>query len=97
MAFGRGKTHMTVMKAPGVILIAVGLTAIFGFMGWSLLRMGGLQGITGGSTSLTIMVALGVLGTALLAGVLMRLAFWSSRKGYDETVRFEQKEPSDEA
>ncbi len=95
MAFGPWRAHMGAMK-PGVILIALGLAAIFGFMGWSLWRMGGLGGVTGGSTTLTIIVIAGVVGTALLAGVLMRLAFWSSRKGYDETVRFEQRDEGEE-
>lgn len=84
------------MKPLGVVLVVLGLAAVFGWMGWALLDMGGLEGITGGSTTLGLMVAGGVVATALLAGVLMRLAFWSSKKGYDEVVRFETREPADE-
>jgi len=32
-----------------------------------------------------------VVVTALVAGGLMRLAFWSSRKGFDDQVKFEER------
>jgi len=80
------------MKAPAIILIVLGLAAVFGWMTWQLIRMGGLTGLTGGSTTIGIMIAVGVIGTAVLTGVLMRLAFFSSRKGYDEVVKFEARE-----
>jgi hypothetical protein len=43
-----------------------------------------------------VMIVAGVLGTGLLTGVLMWLAFYSSRKGYDESPKFEPKRGGDE-
>lgn len=85
------------MKAPAIILTVIGLAVVFGFMGWALTKMGGIDGITGGSQGLGIMIAVGVVGTGALAAVLMRLMFWSSKKGFDETVRFEKREDDPEA
>lgn len=80
------------MKAVHYILIILGLSVVFGFMGWALWSIGGLRGVTGGSTTITLIVAGGAIGTAALAGGLMWLAFWSSKRGYDETVEFEKRE-----
>jgi hypothetical protein len=84
------------MKNPvGVLLIALGLIAIFAFMGKALWDIGGLQGLTGGHPGLLVALGVAVVGTGALAAVLMRLAFFSSRKGYDETVRFEDPGEAD--
>ena len=80
------------MKAPHFVLIVLGLGVVFGFMGWALWSIGGFRGVTGGSLTIALMVAAGALTTALLAGGLMWLAFWSSKKGYDETVEFEDRD-----
>ena len=76
------------MKTPTVLLIVAGLAVVFGFMGWALWQMGGLDELSGGSNAITIMIIAGVIVTGGLTGVLMRLAFWSSKKGYDDNVEF---------
>ena len=75
------------MRRPAVLLTALGLLLVFGFMGWSLYaanRMGGSW--TGGSPLLAMIIVLGVVGACALAGVLMWLAFYSARKGYDDAA-----------
>lgn len=77
------------MKSPAVILTALGLIVLFSFMGWAFYATAGMGSWTGGSTAIAIMIAFGVLGTGVLTAVLMWLAFYSSRKGYDENVHFD--------
>lgn len=84
------------MKAVHILLLLLGLAVVFGFMGWALWKMGGLEGITGGSMTLALVIGGGVLATAALAGGLMWLAFWSSKKGFDETVEFETREDAED-
>lgn len=79
------------MKPLGIALVVIGLAVVFGFMGKALWDIGGLRGLTGGHPQLGVALAIAVVGTGALAAVLMRLAFYSSRKGYDETVEFEQR------
>lgn len=83
------------MKWSTAIFLAGGLAILFGFMGWAFYstRSMGLGGP--GSGAIVVMIVAGVLGTGLLTGVLMWLAFYSSRKGYDEGPRFETKMDSD--
>lgn len=77
------------MKALGWILVLVLLAVVFGFMGHALWQIGDLRALTGGSWVLALVMAAGVLLTGLVAGGLMWLAFWSSRKGYDEAVQYD--------
>jgi len=84
------------MKWSIAIFMGGGLAILFGFMGWAFYstRAIGLGGP--GSGAIMVMIVAGVLGTGLLTGVLMWLAFYSSRKGYDESPRFETKSETDE-
>ncbi|MDQ2860237.1 MAG: hypothetical protein M3T55_05830 [Pseudomonadota bacterium] len=84
------------MKWSIAIFMGGGLAILFGFMGWAFYstRAMGLGGP--GSGAIVVMIVAGVLGTGLLTGVLMWLAFYSSRKGYDESPRFETKPEADE-
>ena len=84
------------MKPVGNALIIAGLAVVFGFMGKALWDIGGLRGLTGGHPELGVALGIAVVGTGALAAILMRLAFYSSRKGYDETVEFETREADDE-
>ena len=77
------------MKASGVILIVLGLALVFGFMAWAVMDVGGPEALLGRTADVNLMIGFGVVGVAALAGVLLRLAFYSSRKGYDEPVRFD--------
>jgi len=81
------------MKLLGGLLLFLALLALFGFMGWTLWSSGVFGELGRGSTGLTITIAVGVLVTGLLTGVLMRLAFYSSKKGYDEDVEY--RDPRD--
>jgi cation transporter-like permease len=76
------------MKRWVVILSAVGVLAVFGFFGWVFYINGGLAW-TGGSKAIAIALVAGAAGVGALTGVLMWLAFYSSRKGYDDPPRFE--------
>ena len=84
------------MKPVGIALVVIGLAMVFGFMGKALWDIGGLRGLTGGHPELGVAIAIAVVGSGALAAVLMRLAFYSSRKGYDETVEFEAREDDGE-
>lgn len=79
------------MKAAGIILIVLGLAVVFGFMAWAVQDVGGLGALFGRTADVNIMIGFGVIGVAALAAFLMRLAFHSSRKGYDEPVQFEKR------
>ena len=77
------------MKRPAILLTVLGLALVFGFMGWALYAANQQGGSwTGGSAVLTLIIAGGVIGTGLLAAVLMWLAFYSARKGYDEAAHY---------
>lgn len=75
------------MNWKAAVAIGAGLALLFGFMGWALCTTGSMDLAGASTTSLAVIVA-GVLATGLLAGVLIALAFYSSRKGYDEPPRF---------
>lgn len=79
------------MKWSIAIFMGGGLAILFGFMGWAFYstRAMGLGGP--GSGAIVVMIVAGVLGVGCLTGVLMWLAFYSSRKGYDESPKFETK------
>jgi cation transporter-like permease len=71
------------------ILTAVGLLAVFGFFGWALYISGGFAW-TGGSKAIVIALVAGAVGVGALTGVLMWLAFYSSRKGFDDPPSFDE-------
>jgi hypothetical protein len=78
------------MKWSTVIFLGGGLVIMFGFMGWAFYSTRSI-GFGPGTGAITVMIVASVLGTGLLTGVLMWLAFYSSRKGYDESPKFETK------
>jgi len=81
----------------GWLALGAVLLAVFGYLGWALFFMAGRSGtITGGSSALAILICAGVLGTGALAGVLMWLAFYSDRKGFDDQVTYEHLEPPED-
>jgi hypothetical protein len=78
------------MKKIAAILIGLGVAAVFGFFGWAFYAAAGVSDapwLGGGATR--ILIVAGVVVTGLLTGVLMWLAFYSSKKGYDEPVHFD--------
>jgi cation transporter-like permease len=83
------------MKWRTAIFMGVGLAVMFGFMGWAFYTTRSI-GFGPGTGAIVVMIVAGVLGTGLLTGVLMWLAFYSSRKGYDESPKFEPKRGGDE-
>ncbi|MBV8594449.1 MAG: hypothetical protein JOZ27_09140 [Caulobacteraceae bacterium] len=76
------------MKHVGSLLVGAGLVLMFGFFGWAFWDTRAMGGWTGGSHAIAIMIAIGVVGVSALTGVLMWLAFYSARKGYDDATRF---------
>lgn len=77
------------MKLFTAVLIVTGLALLLGFMGWSLWSTRGIGFGGAGSTAIMVIIAGGVLCTGLLTGVFMWLAFYSSRKGFDENPKFD--------
>lgn len=67
------------------LLIGLGLLGLAGFLGWVLWRAVTMDG--GMSVHGWIAMALGLGLTAALAVVLMGLAFYSSRRGWDDIDR----------
>ncbi len=82
-----GRDHA--MKRLVVILTAIGLLAVFGFFGWVFYATGGLAW-TGGSKAIVVALIAGAIGVGALTGVLMWLAFYSDRKGYDDPPTFDE-------
>jgi hypothetical protein len=74
------------MRHAGIIFTFIALAVIFAFFGWAFYATRDLGSWTGGSGAIAIMIILGVLGTGGLTAGLMWLAFYSSRKGYDEAA-----------
>jgi cation transporter-like permease len=77
------------MKRLVVILTAVGLLAVFVFFGWVFYATGGFAW-TGGSKAIVVALVAGAIGVGALTGVLMWLAFYSDRKGYDDPPTFDE-------
>ena len=77
------------MRRLVVILTAVGLLAVFGFFGWVFYTTGGFAW-TGGSKAIVVALIAGAIGVGALTGVLMWLAFYSDRKGYDDPPTFDE-------
>jgi cation transporter-like permease len=86
MAASRASDRAT--KRLVVILTGVGLLIVFGFFGWVFYTTGGFAW-TGGSKAIAIALVAGAVGVGALTGVLMWLAFYSSRKGYDDPPTFD--------
>jgi cation transporter-like permease len=85
----------TVMKRLFVVVVIVlGLAVIFGFFGWAFYVTRGSDW-TGGSTAITVAMIAGTIAVGALTGVLMWLAFYSSRRGYDDPPRFEEPKDGD--
>jgi cation transporter-like permease len=76
-----------------IALTVVGIAALVLFAAFAIVMTQGMGSWTGGSKVLLGMMIAGTLLTGGLTGVLMWLAFYSSRKGYDEPFRL--GEPSD--
>jgi hypothetical protein len=55
---------------------------------WVLHATSGEESWTGGSAAIMAMIIGGIFATGALTGALMWLAFYSSRKGYDQTPTF---------
>jgi hypothetical protein len=69
----------------------VGL-ALFGvFIGWAFYRSEALGGGWESLRPILPAVIIGVVVVGALTGVLMYLAFYSSRKGYDEPFEFDDE------
>ena len=85
-------------RAPGganrlvVALAAAGVLAMFAFFGWAFWATRGTAW-TGGSKAITVALVAGALVVGALTGVLMWLAFYSNRKGFDEPPTFDDPEP----
>jgi cation transporter-like permease len=76
---------------PAAILITLGLLVMAGFFAWAFYVTRGDW--TGGSRAILIAMAAGAIGVGALTGVLMWLAFYSSREGYDESPKLESHDP----
>lgn len=70
-----------------VALVAVGLLAVVVFGVWAVVATQSMGSWTGGSTVILWSIIAAAIFTGGLTGVLMWLAFYSSRKGYDEPFR----------
>src|SRR5579872_5689047 len=81
-----GEARSQHMKASTILLVVV-LAAMLAFAVWGLFAAWSLSGDT--AISVHGYIALGLAGgmTLLLGGGLMWLAFYSSRKGYDDIDR----------
>lgn len=75
------------MRKFALILTILGVGALIAFFGWALYAMRDFGSWTGGSTAIAVMIVAGAVCTGALTGVLMWLAFYSERKGYDEPPR----------
>jgi len=84
------------MKPAAWFLVALLLVVIFGFMGWALYNTGDLGDLTGGSAFITAMIVAAVVVTGAVAWGLMHLAFYSSRKGFDDQLEFEKRRDADD-
>lgn len=79
------QTAMTRRYRCLAIFIAVGVTAFSLALFFTLRRT---REWTGGSNAIALIIVLGALVTAALGGALMWLAFYSSRRGYDDRPNF---------
>jgi ABC-type nickel/cobalt efflux system permease component RcnA len=72
---------------PGTVLLTLALLAILALAVWGLAAAWGQGGDVQMSVHAYIAIAIAAVGTAALGGGLMWLAFYSSRKGWDDIDR----------
>lgn len=72
------------MRHGGWTLMTLGLVLVFGFLGWTMITQNPLGELSGGTPFTTVLLLSGVVLSAVLGGVLMWLAFRSSKRGFDE-------------
>jgi hypothetical protein len=77
------------MNRVGGGLAIVALLGMAAALAWALWATGALD-FSGGSATSVAIIAGGVLLTGALAGAFMWLAFYSSRKGYDDAPKIER-------
>lgn len=76
------------------ILVTVGLALVFGWLGWALWVSDPVGELARGSPLAQVMLITGVIVSALLGGVLMWVAFRSSKRGFDDRAhRFDDTPP----
>lgn len=82
------------MKHGGWLLLTLGLVLVFGFLGWALVVNNPIGELRGGTAVTTVLLLSGVVLSAVLGGVLMRLAFRSSKRGFDDRAgHYEDEDP----
>jgi cation transporter-like permease len=86
-----GRTPERARRRLIVALTAIGLLAVFGFFAWAFYSTRGTAW-TGGSKAIAVTLVVGAVAVGGLTGVLMWLAFYSSRKGYDEPPTFDERD-----
>ena len=72
------------MKPLSILLVFLPVAAIGVFLGWVAFAMRDVGTWDGGSVAMWIAIILGLLTTGGLGAGLMWLAFFSSRRGYDD-------------
>jgi hypothetical protein len=77
------------MNRIGAGLAIAALVGTVAAVAWALWATGALN-FRGGSATSVVIIAAGVLLTGALAGAFMWLAFYSSRKGYDDAPKIER-------
>jgi cation transporter-like permease len=70
-----------------IALLVVGLLAVVVFRVWVVVATQSMGSWTGGSLGILASIIAAAVFTGGLTGVRMWLAFYSSRKGYDEPFR----------
>ena len=86
-----GRAPLWSMRRMTVVVAAIGLLAVFGFFGWAFWASRGTAW-TGGSTAIAVTLVAGVVAVGGLTGLLMWLAFYSNRRGYDDPPTFDEPE-----
>jgi hypothetical protein len=71
-----------------LILAFAVLVIAAGFFGWAIYATRGMGAWSNGSGAIALMIGVGAIGTGALTALLMWLAFYSSRKGYDEPPKW---------
>src|SRR5947209_961358 len=80
------------MRRTHKLLVVAGFVIIAGLLGWLFHSLSHSGSWTGGSAVIAGMIVAGVVGVGALTGGLMWLAFYSARRGYDESPRWETHE-----
>ena len=73
------------------IVTAVGLALFAGFVVWSVYALNTFGGGWRGLRPILPMIVIGLIVVGGLTGVLMWLAFYSSRHGYDEPFDWDER------